>query len=115
MSLTKGACTYRLRVCLRRVMCACRHASVACMHVYIRVSITCMHVGVAGVFVRMCDEFVFTTVAHACMQFKRSTQHIIARRSLSAVVMGHGLPTRGLTTSNPHRPLIYYHFCLSYT
>ena len=25
------------------------------------------------------------------------------------------LPTRGLTTSSTHRPLIYYHFCPSYT
>ena len=110
------ACVHYVYVSvLHASMRVCVCASVACVHVYVRVSIACMHAGVAGVFVRMCDEFVFTTVARACVQLKRPAQHIITRRSLSAVVRGRGLPTRGLTTSNPHRPLIYYHLCLSYT
>ena len=77
---------------LHASICAC----VSCLcgvRACVRVSIACMHAGITGVFVRMCDEFVFTTVACACVQLKRPAQHIIIRRSLSAVVRGRGLPT----------------------
>ena len=90
-------CSLCVRVsvaCLHACVCSCECCVCACVCVII----ASMHAGVVGVFVRMCVVFVFTTVARACVQLKRPAQHIITRQSLSAMVRGRGLPTRGLTT-----------------
>ena len=85
MSLTKGACTYRLSVCL--ASCAvCMHAckccvrarvgfSVACMGVYVRVFVSaCVRVGVARQHACVCTLCVRASVAHlhACVSCLRA-------------------------------------------
>jgi hypothetical protein len=138
---------------LRRVLCACRRASVACVHVYVSVLHACVHacvcswvhvyVSVLHACMRACVRasvacvHVYVWVLHACGRCGHVCVHVWCvcihhsgscvraiktagsayhhKATLSAVVRMRGLPTRGLTTSNPHQPLIYYHFYLSYT
>ena len=109
-----------MRACVRYVYESVLHA---CMRVFVRVLHACMctceycmHAGRrCG---RVCAHVSCVCIHHSgsCVHATKSlAQHIITRQSLSDVVRVHGLPTRGLTTSKPHQPLIYYHFCLSYT
>ena len=80
MSLTKGACTYRLSVCLALcVVCmqacdCCVRArvrfSVACMGAYVRMFVSaCVHVSVAHQHACMCTLCVCVSVAflHECV------------------------------------------------
>ena len=80
MSLAKGACTYRLSVCLvpcvvcmqacKFCMRACVHFSVACICAYIRVFMSaCVRVSVARLHACVCLLCVCVSVArlHACM------------------------------------------------
>ena len=80
MSLTKGACTYRLSVCLASCavcMQACEccvrakvRFNVACMCAYVRVFVSaCVRVSVARLHAWVCSLCVRVSVArlHACV------------------------------------------------
>ena len=88
MSLTKGACTYRLSVCLAScVVCmqACEccvrarvRFSVACMGAYVRVFVSaCVRVSVARQHACVCTLCVSVSVArlHACVSCVRACVH----------------------------------------
>ena len=85
MSLTKGACTYRLSVCLASCavcMQACEccvrarvRFSVACMGAYVHVFMSaCVRVSVARLHVCVCLLCVRVSVArlHACVSCMRA-------------------------------------------
>ena len=85
MSFTKGACTYRLSVCLAScVVClqaceCCMRArvrfSVACMGAYVCVFVSaCVRVNVARLYACVCSLCVRASVAclHACMSSMRA-------------------------------------------
>src|SRR3954462_13859225 len=85
MSLTKGACTYRLSVCLASCavcMQACEccmrarvRFSVACLCAYVRVFVSaCVRVSVARLHACVCSLCVRVSVAclHACVSCVRA-------------------------------------------
>lgn len=78
MCVVVSACVRVGAARLHACVCSCE----CCVRACVRVSIACMHASVAvvaGVFVCVCDVFVFTTVARVCVQLKRLAHHIITR------------------------------------